>query len=245
METDVRTSALATTQIKVNVVRCDVRHCAYKMAGSSVPTDAELESITPENLKSVVWKNFGFPSTNGEITSRETVICKLCCKSLKYHSTTSNMSAHLHSMHYSEYAERLATEEEPRLKRARITSFLPPSSSRCLPAAWQEAITKKVTEFICKDMRPVNILQGDGFKEFIREIEPRYTIPSRGTITNRIVKLYDTTNENIREMISGQSIALTTDGWTSVAMDSYVTVTAHFINEDWEMKGIVLQTTEF
>lgn len=148
-------------------------------------------------------------------------------------------------MHYSEYAELLATEEEPRLKQARITSFLPPSSSRYLPAARQEAITKKLTEFICKDMRPVNISQGDGFKEFIREIEPRYTISSRGTITNRIVKLYNTTKENIRKIISGQSIALTTDGWTSVATDSYVTVTAHFINEDWEMKDIVLQTTEF
>ena len=155
------------------------------------------------------------------------------------------MSAHLHSMHYSEYAEQLATEEEPRLKQARITLFLPPSSSRCLPAARQEAITKKLTEFICKDMRPVNISQGDGFKEFIRESEPRYTIPSRGTITNRIVKLYDTAKENIREMISGPLIALTTDGWTSVAMDSYVTVTAHFINEGWEMKDIVLQTAEF
>ena len=161
METDVRTSALAMTQIKVNIVHRDVRHCAYKMAGSSVPTDTELESITPENLKSVVWKNVGFPSRNGKITSRETIICKLCCKSLKYHSTTSNMNTHLHSMHYSVYAEHLATEEEPRLKQARITSFLPPSTSRCLPAARQEVITEKLTEFICKDIRPVNILQGD------------------------------------------------------------------------------------
>ena len=43
--------------------------------------------------------------------------------------------------------------------------------------------------FICKDMRPVNISQGDGFKEFIREIEPWYTIPSRGTITITILAI--------------------------------------------------------
>ena len=134
------------------------------MAGSSARADTELESITPKNLKSAVWKKFGFPSRNGKITSRETVICKLCCKSLKYHSTTSNMSAHLHSVHYSEYAEQLAAEEEPRSKQPRITSFLPPSSSRCLPAGRQETITKKLTEFICKDMRPVNISQGAGLR---------------------------------------------------------------------------------
>ena len=105
---------------------------------------------------------------------------------LKYHSTTSNMSAHLHSVHYSEYAEQLAAEEEPRSKQPRITSFLPPSSSRCLPAGRQETITKKLTEFICKDMRPVNISQGDGFKEFIREIEPRYTFPLVGQLPTEL-----------------------------------------------------------
>ena len=138
VETDVRISALATTQIKVYVVTFGIVLTRWQGAAHQ---QTELESINPENLKSIVWKNVGFPSRNRKITSRESVICKLCCKSLKYHSTTSNMSAHLHSMHYSDYAEQLASEEEPQLKQARITSFLPPSSSRCLPAAQQEEIT--------------------------------------------------------------------------------------------------------
>ncbi|KAJ3580776.1 hypothetical protein NHX12_027326 [Muraenolepis orangiensis] len=93
-------------------------------------------------------------------------------------------------------------------------------------------------------MRPINISQGSGFKDFVYELEPRYTIPSRATITDRVVKLYDTTKDNIIQTISGQKIALTTDGWTSLATEAYVTVTAHFINEEWELKDVLLKTIE-
>ncbi|KAK7176491.1 hypothetical protein R3I93_000658 [Phoxinus phoxinus] len=45
-------------------------------------------------------------------------------------------------------------------------------------------------------------------------------------------------------MISGKKIALTTDGWTSLATEAYVTVTAHFIDDDWELKDVILKTAE-
>ena len=40
-------------------------------------------------------------------------------------------------------------------------------------------------------------------------------------------------------------IALMTDIWTSVAAQSYITVTAHFISSNWELKTCLLQTTNF
>ncbi|XP_056116949.1 E3 SUMO-protein ligase ZBED1-like [Rhinichthys klamathensis goyatoka] len=160
---------------------------------------------------------------------------------MKYHSSTSNLRAHLTTLHPDKLGD---LSEEPPLKQARITSFLPLSSSRGLPAVRQKAITDKLTRFICKDMRPINITQGSGFKDFIRELEPRYTVPSRATITDRVVKLYETTSDNVRQMISGKKIALTTDGWTSLATEAYVTVTAHFINDVRELKDVILKTAE-
>ena len=41
-----------------------------------------------------------------------------------------------------------------------------------------------------------------------------------------------------------QSAALTTDHWTSQAMDSYLGVTVHLITQDWEMKKCVLQVRQ-
>ena len=39
-------------------------------------------------------------------------------------------------------------------------------------------------------------------------------------------------------------IALTTDLWTSRSVESYLTITAHYINSKWELESKVLQTRE-
>ncbi|KAL2095672.1 hypothetical protein ACEWY4_007820 [Coilia grayii] len=63
-------------------------------------------------------------------------------------------------------------------------------------------------------------------------------------MNSKITKLYDTTKGGIREMLHGEKLSLTTDGWSSLATESYVTVTAHFIDEDWEMRNVTLDTSE-
>jgi len=45
-----------------------------------------------------------------------------------------------------------------------------------------------------------------------------------------------------KELSDVQDIAITHDGWTSVNTESYSTVTAHFINKDWELRSVVLET---
>jgi hypothetical protein len=38
--------------------------------------------------------------------------------------------------------------------------------------------------------------------------------------------------------MSAQSVSLTTDTWTSVATESYITVTEHHLTDNWDMKSI-------
>jgi hypothetical protein len=45
--------------------------------------------------------------------------------------------------------------------------------------------------------------------------------------------------ENLK---SACHISLTTDGWTSKATQSYITITAHYIAQDWLLQSAVLQT---
>ena len=68
------------------------------------------------------------------------------------------------------------------------------------------------------------------FKEFCREMEPRYHVPSRGTVTSRIADLYKRTVDQLKLSLQGKDVALTTDEWTSLSTASYVTATAHWIN---------------
>ena len=49
--------------------------------------------------------------------------------------------------------------------------------------------------------------------------------------------------EQVKKEIEGiNGIGLTTNAWTSLATESYITYTAHYITKEWEMKSRVLST---
>ena len=75
-------------------------------------------------------------------------------------------------------------------------------------------------------------------------LEPTYIIPSRSTFSRKIVpELYEEARQTVMEsLVAAQTIAITTDGWTSRATDSYVTITAHFVDDSWKLQNHVLQT---
>lgn len=46
--------------------------------------------------------------------------------------------------------------------------------------------------FICEDMRPLSVVENEGFRIMITTLEPRYIIPSRQHITDiTLTKLYN------------------------------------------------------
>ena len=54
-------------------------------------------------------------------------------------------------------------------------------------------------------------------------------------------QLYDEVkSEVLNQLNCAPVIALTTNGWTSRATQSYETITAHFINDSWEIANYVL-----
>lgn len=93
------------------------------MAESNVST--KMEITTRDNLRSDVWKVFGFQTIKGKITNKEVAICRICKIRMKCHSSTSNLRAHLTTLHPDKLGD---LPEEPPLKQARMTSFLPLSN---------------------------------------------------------------------------------------------------------------------
>lgn len=72
----------------------------------------------------------------------------------------------------------------------------------------------------------------------------RYVLPSRYDISRILKQKEDHMKEKLRHDLPPENgfIAITHDGWTSCATESYDTITAHFINNDWELHSAVLQT---
>ena len=96
-------------------------------------------------------------------------------------------------------------------------------------------------------MFPVNTVSDDGFRHMIQKFDPRYIPPDRTTFArNHIPALYEREKARVKKEVSSelQYFAVTTDGWTSRANCSYVSLTVHYINKSWEMCYHLLETAE-
>ena len=107
------------------------------------------------------------------------------------------------------------------------------------------AITNRIAEFMARDLRPLSVVDGDGFKQLVNYLEPGYKVPSRTHVTNTCHKKLDSIKEKLlATLATGQYIAVTTDIWTSRATQAYITVTVHFVTDLWKMESKVLQAQE-
>ena len=98
---------------------------------------------------------------------------------------------------------------------------------------------------VALDSRPVAMVEGTGFRRLVGYIEPGYKFLPPCTLLS-VYKRYLQAKCTLIEMLKSKShIALTTDIWTRVATQVYITVTVHFITMKWELKTCLLQIMFF
>ncbi|XP_051574115.1 E3 SUMO-protein ligase ZBED1 isoform X1 [Myxocyprinus asiaticus] len=200
----------------------------------------EIEDA-PSSLKSVVWKHFGlavnYTNSGQRVVNRRKAVCRLCFTEVGcLTGSTSNLMSHLLRHH-----PFLSFENTPSQHRKPLSAYKQPLAAGSDRAA---AITDAIGVFIAADMRPCSVVENTGFKHLLNVLDPRYKVPTREHFSSAVVPaLYKQTRAVvIYELSAAPSVALTVEEWTLRATESYLTVTAHYISPDWEMKSPVLQT---
>ena len=211
---------------------------------------ADEELYVPKACnKSKVWQNFGFAKKDGKLDKTH-AICKICRAAIKYTGSTTNLGTHLKRRH----GETSASSSDSSMATVAASTSTPAQSISTFfhaPLATNSARSKAITEaiafFICKDIQPYSVVENEGFQYLLHILEPRYHIPNRKLFTDKeIPLLYEKVRHEIAKSLSNaKRVAITVDGWTSRATDSYVTVTAHYIDEEWVLQKHVLQTRPF
>ncbi|XP_039895251.1 E3 SUMO-protein ligase ZBED1-like isoform X2 [Simochromis diagramma] len=190
-------------------------------------TEEERIQPAPTAFKADVWTYFGFRTKEGSKDyDKSYAVCKICTARVKYSGNTTNLRTHV-SRHHSDVASNAnfkTKRGDPSQRTIEEVNFskLPATSTRTTK------ITQSVLVFICKDMRPLSVVENKGFRNMIKTLEPRYTVPSRQHITDiALPKLYQEVKATVLDSLSSaETVALTCDAWTSRATESYVTVTA-------------------
>jgi len=167
------------------------------------------------------------------------------------------MLVHLQYKHKDEYAEVVKAKASTdsgvpsrstmaHCQRSITSAFQQASAISRSSSRWR-ALTDSVCYCLAKDMLPFDAVTDPGFRHMLHTFEPRYIPPDRTTIARHYMpELYEREKEKVvSAMASGlQHFAITTDGWSSRANHSYVSLTVHYINEQWELCSHLLETTE-
>ena len=100
---------------------------------------------------------------------------------------------------------------------------------------------------IAMDNQPFSIVEDQGFIELLAELEPRYVIPSTKFFNETMLpQAYDSLKLKIsKELSNASSLSFTSDMWkNSKTNESYISLTAHWLNENFEFKHCVLHCRE-
>lgn len=139
-----------------------------------------------QNKRSQVWKYFHVV----EAGDKKKAKCTLCAVEVAYTGGSSGaMSNHLKHVHKSLNTEQAATSISKTVQPP-ITAFRMPVVSTMSKVKWQTC-TQKLAQMCERDLRPMSIVEGDGFKEFCNELNPSYSVPSKQTISKYVTISYD------------------------------------------------------
>ena len=133
--------------------------------------------------------------------------------------------------------------------------------SASVPLAVKQEITVKCADFACRDLRPFETVAGDGFVALAQaftsvgvkygKVSAKDVIPHPTTVSRRVTDVtakvrQETVIPEIRNCFNKCGGGITTDMWTeSYRQLSHITVTVHYITEEWKVMERVVATREF
>lgn len=158
--------------------------------------------------------------------------------------TSTNVKRHLQVHHVETWAKIQNDKHQAASKQQTVDMFVssrkrsaaPPSQGR------KDQLDRKIAKLILSNLLPLSFVDSEHFRDFISDLHPGYVPCCSTTLKSVLIpKLVLETEDHVRTTLQrAQSFAITTDSWTSLAMDRYVSLTAHFIDSNWSCESVML-----
>ena len=140
---------------------------------------------------------------------------------------TSSLHRHAKNYHKKDYSKAQESETE---KQPTIGQFLAAGGPYPRDSQKKKARDRELAKMVCTDLQPLSIVNDKGFNSLVRMLDPRWKLPSRGHLSGTLLKelFNDCKLALIRELKKADHVAITTDMWTSCAVEAYMAVTCHY-----------------
>lgn len=207
--------------------------------GSSSNTETEYP-VKELKLKSPVWDHYKVKFKRGKRVAR----CKYCNERIPVHETKNGTSSA--RCHYNSCLQNPRNKHGGACSKSKQTYLnfqKVGSGDDGKPSApWRfdiKAIRKALVVWKIVDEESFSSVEKPGFRNFWKvAVHPSHLPPSRATLTRDCLKMHYDLKTSLKRYFSTQKqrVSLTTDTWTSNQKLCYMSLTAHFIDENWKLQ---------
>jgi hypothetical protein len=97
--------------------------------------------------------------------------------------------------------------------------------------------TGALLRVIAEDQRAFRLIATDSFKEFVSALRPEYGLPDRREMSELVRSTAKDMLAALPRTLSGAAggFSIGTDGWSSRADERFITVTVHYMTEQWAL----------
>lgn len=203
-------------------------------------SDVEVVDVKKRKLRSIVWKEFTGVEVNG-ILKAECMWCKD-----KLGGETKNGTKHLHD--HLAICQSRACRKGLKQCTLRMAKAADGSVSVEKYIFDQYVVRKELSLMICLHEYPPSLVDHTGFRKFCAAMQPLFRVSSRNTIRKDIMDMHDVQRQSLVKYFQQFShrVAITTDMWTANHQKKgYMIVTAHYIDDKWELKSFLLRCLSY
>ena len=201
-------------------------------AAAPVPPVSESQSCGSKR-RSPVWDNFD------EILDDKRVRIAAVCKFCRHRLSAKSAAGTGHLLRHQNACKKKA--DHAKMVQTRL-AMNPDGSYR----NWEykpDVARVELCKLIARLDLSLSVADNDAWDDYIqRAHNPRHVRVSRFSTSRDLEKLFIDTINNLKHIVfpGVNSICLTSDIWSGNAKEDYITVVAHFINSDWQLKKHVI-----
>uniref|UniRef100_A0A670ZKJ7 BED-type domain-containing protein n=1 Tax=Pseudonaja textilis TaxID=8673 RepID=A0A670ZKJ7_PSETE len=206
---------------------------------STIPLLEGTQNVVAlSQAESHYWTFFGFQGdAYGRILDKSKIICKICGVQLSYNGNTSSLRQHLFCKHRCEYIEvlKVANRNKGIAGTGEFGTPRPPVPSQT---------TQAIADFIVLDLMPMEVVEGEGFGKMLAVLDPNYKSPEAAAFAHTVLKdMYTQVKGKIWELVRAlPQCSLSLDIWCHSSTLTYLTLTAHYVDDCFEPQARVLSS---
>jgi len=161
--------------------------------------------------------------------------CIHCSTLIKYNNGTSTMKNH--------WMKHLEDDENNKRQKSGSCSTTDMEGNSCAMSKFDQMELRKALGKVFIGLKlPFRKVDHESLHNFLNLEIPQFKIPSRTTISRDILQLWGIEKFKLKTFLSQHCgrFYLTTDFWTSCQNFSYMSLTTHFVDNNWKLNKKIL-----